>query len=84
MVQNGVVGDLKVEGLKEHVLNDVHSRIEVDLEGTKVVLNLEVAVTDILVGFMKTNIDTCVASHTELRVTIEKKVRWIRTYMLSV
>lgn len=35
MVQNGVVGDLKVEGLKEHVLDDVHSRIEVNLEGTK-------------------------------------------------
>lgn len=33
LVQNGVLGDLKIEDLKESLLNDEEARIEVDLEG---------------------------------------------------
>lgn len=74
LVQSGVVGDLKIKDAQENLLSAQDARIEVKLEGEFDPLFF-VTLTDHIRGFMKTELDTRIQSHSEFRLTFEKKVR---------
>lgn len=73
LVQSGVVGDLKIKDVQENLLSARDARIEVKLEG-KFRFFAICDPTDARTGFMKTELDTRVESHSEFRLTFEKKV----------